>query len=144
MSVFAPAEASPAPADPLVARRTTGDRKAFLLLLPFVICSYAIFRYRDVHDLLGNSAIDGQVFYQIVTWFVLGIVALFCVWSGRTHWTRLRSGPLLWFTAYSTFAVLSAVYTLDPTITMFRGGQLIIALVLIISLTDYKARFCIS
>ena len=109
----------------------------FIGLTLLLLSSSATFRYRDVDDLWGGSAIDGQVLYHLCIWLILGVVAIYCVLTKKANLSLLSSGPLLWFYCYAVCATVSAIYSIGPALTVFRSYQLFVGLILVVSVKSY-------
>ncbi len=119
----------------------SGDRAPALwrpvLLVVLLLSSLAHFRHRDADELWGSSGLDAQVKFQIATWFVAGLFALYFLWRGRADVTLLRRGPLFWYCGYVALALFSTVYSNAPAMSLFRAMQLAVAIVLIISMREH-------
>jgi len=98
------------------------------ILLFYPIFIFAIHRRRDEADV---AVVDSSALFQI------GLTAIAGVWmlnrllhalKGFEH--ALLNSPLRWLTAYAIFAVLSATWADMASLTVFRGVQIVIFLML--------------
>lgn len=101
-----------------------------------MLTTFASFRSRHATELLGGAGIDAQVQYQLAIWVLFGGLAAWQLLNGRVELRLLGSGPLFWFACFGSLALLSSVHSAMPALTFFRSGQLLIALVLVVSLGE--------
>jgi O-antigen ligase len=103
------------------------------LVWVFLVFSFASFRLREASDLWTSGGFDQQVKFQVVSWLFLGVLALLLLITKKADLGLLRRGPLLFYCGFVLMAIISALYSLSPILTLFRSLQLAIAVVLVIS-----------
>ena len=108
-----------------------------LVLCLLIVTTFASFRSRDASALWGSGGIDAQVKFQLLSWLLLGCVALWLLATGRADLRLLRRGPLFWYCCFVALALLSTVYSASPKLTALRSMQLAVAVVLVISLREH-------
>lgn len=104
------------------------------LVATWVITTFATFRVRDVNDLLGGEAVDGQVAFQVASWGVLGLLAAALMLSGRTDYALLRRGPVAWYLGFSLLALLSSLFSVSPAFTLYYAYQNVVVVLLVCSM----------
>ncbi|MEM9588083.1 MAG: O-antigen ligase family protein, partial [Planctomycetota bacterium] len=90
----------------------------------------------DAEELMKSGGIDLQAKLQVAAWIGFGLLALRCVMRRRADLNLLLHAPLAWFVFYAATTVLSSVYSISPPLTLFRSGQGVIAILLVVSLRD--------
>jgi exopolysaccharide production protein ExoQ len=127
-----PSAATPAVADTPYPRLGWGCMLVALL----VFSTLATFRRRDVWELFQGSGMDQEIKFKIAVWMILGLVA-------GLHWRAvirnshlLFVAPLAFYTAYWFLALVSATYSLEPGLTLFRAGQIGVALALWLAIAE--------
>lgn len=100
----------------------------------WIITTFAMFRTRSINDLLGGDAVDGQVAFQVASWGLLGLLAVFCMLSGRLDLDLLRRGPVAWYLSFSCLALVSTLYSVNPVFTFFYAAQSITLILLVCSM----------
>tara|TARA_R110002049_G_scaffold27321_2_gene93955 strand:- start:8478 stop:9833 length:1356 start_codon:yes stop_codon:yes gene_type:complete len=101
-----------------------------------ILTTFVTVRLRDAEDLLKPGGIDTQAKYQILVWGFLGLIALRCILCRRADLKQLIQSPLMWFAIFVSTAVMSTAYSISPPLTLFRSGQLVIAVLLVVSLRE--------
>ena len=124
----------PAPS-PMQHSERAKSRWAFFVWL-FMLASFLSVRHRDAGDLMGEGGIDLQIKLQILAWFLLGLLALFLMGTKRAKVGLALQLPLFWYACYVLIAVASTAYSNSPELTLFRSGQLVVAMLLILSMGD--------
>ncbi len=99
-----------------------------------ILTSFASFRVRSAGALWDDGGIDAQVKFQIAVWILLGLLAVSYIFRGRGDFNSLKRGPLFFYCCFILLAFLSASYSPQPYLTLFRSGQLAIAVLLLVSL----------
>lgn len=106
----------------------------FATVAVWIITTFAMFRTRSINDLLGGNAVDGQVAFQVVSWGLLGLLAVSCVLSGRVDLNLLRRGPVAWYLAFTCLALASTLYSVNPAFTFFYAAQNLTLILLVCSM----------
>lgn len=99
-----------------------------------MILSFLTVRYRAAEDLMKPGGIDLQSKMQILAWFVLGLIAIRLVRIGRADLRLLLHPPLCWYTLFALLALISSLYSISPPLTLFRSGQVVIVILLVVSM----------
>ena len=115
--------------------RLNPGRVAMLVWL-FILASFVSVREREAAQLMSSDAFDTQVKLQILAWFLLGLLSVYLWVRGRTETKLLVAAPLCWYGIYILYAVFSASFSLSPPLTVFRSGQLLVTILLIVALRD--------
>ena len=116
--------------------------KIGVLFWIFILSTFASFRIRSATELWQQGGFDSQVKFQAGSWVMIGFVALILLIRRKVD-TKLFSpgGPLFWYTLYVLFAVFSAIYSSQPTLTLFRSFQILAAIIILssirLTLTDF-------
>ena len=99
------------------------------LLLFYPIFIFAIHRRRDEADV---AVVDNSALFQIGLTAICGLWVLNRLLHAIKGFERvLLNSPLRWLTAYAIFAVLSATWADMASLTVFRGVQILIFLMLV-------------
>jgi len=106
-----------------------------------ILISFITFRHREAEDLMRSGGIDAQAKFQILAWMGFGLLALRLMVSGRTDFKLLLHPPLVWMVVFVLTAVASTVHSISPPLTLYRSGQSVIAILLVISLREHSNRF---
>jgi hypothetical protein len=114
-------------------RATTPLAPAMFVWL-WILTAMASFRVRSGAELFIDGGFDWQVKFQIISWFLLGLLATWLLLSGRADLRLVASGPLLCYAVFVGAALFSVCVSQAPSLTAFRAVQHGIALVLVISL----------
>lgn len=98
--------------------------------------TFATFRRREIWQLLDGSGFDAEIKFKVVAWLVLGLLAA-TQWRmiARNSYLLLRA-PLLLFFLFWLLTMVSTIYSLSPSLTMFRSTQLGIVLAFGLILSD--------
>jgi hypothetical protein len=107
-----------------------------VLVWILIATTFASFRERHGSELFDAGGIDEQVVFQMVSWLGLGALATWLIATGRADLRLLRRGPLFWYCSFLAVALLSAVYSPAPQLTVYRALQQGVAVVLVISLRE--------
>ncbi len=100
------------------------------LVLLYPIFLLVVHRKRDEGDVAG---IDGSAVLQIALTGVCGIWVLHRLLAALKAFERLiLATPLRWLLAYAILAILSASWASMPSLTVYRGLQIAIFLVLVV------------
>lgn len=100
------------------------------LLLAYPVFLHLVSRSRSADEAL---VLDESAKYQVVATGIYGIyVALLLMRSPLLMFRSLFRRPLLWWTLYLVMAVLSAFWSAQPLLTLFRSGQVVIFFILTI------------
>lgn len=121
-------------AEPL--RRPATPLWPAMLIWLWILTSMASFRIRSGAELFDDGGFDGQVKFQIITWFLLGLLSTWLLVTRRADWRLLAGGPLLCYAIFVGAALFSVCVSPSPTLSGFRAIQHAVALVLVISLRD--------
>lgn len=110
------------------------------LLLAYPVFLHLVSRTRSADEAL---VVDESAKYQVAATMVYGIyVACLVMRSPLLLIQSLFRRPLLWWTLYLVLAVLSAFWSVQPLLTIFRSGQAVIFFILIVhamrSLTSFE------
>jgi O-antigen ligase len=111
-----------------------------MLFWVWILTAMASFRIRRGDELFGDGGFDTQVKFQILTWGLLGLVAVWLVVKQKAALRLLQGGPLMCYAIFVAAALFSVCVSPAPTMTAFRALQHGIALVLVISLRDNLKR----
>lgn len=128
---------------PLPAASPTAERTKFrwaMLVWLFILATFLSVRQRDAGDLMSDGGIDMQIKLQVAAWFLLGLLAVYLMGTKKSKVGLALQLPLFWYACYIFFAVVSTVYSAAPTLTLFRSGQLVVAMLLILSMGDLLNR----
>jgi hypothetical protein len=108
-----------------------------LIIVAFwMMSSMATFRTRDMSDLLGESAVDAQVLFQMASWGAFAALAGYFVYVRRFDFNLVRGGPILWYCLFLAFAGFSVVYSSSPALTFYYVVQLATIVILVCSLGE--------
>jgi hypothetical protein len=100
------------------------------LVLIYPLFLFIIHRRRDEGDV---AVVDTSATIQIALTAVCGLWALNRAMGALKIFEKIViSGPLRWLMAYGILAVLSCSWSDMPTLTLFRGGQLVVYLLLVV------------
>lgn len=100
------------------------------LLLAYPVFLHLVSRPRSADEAL---VVDESAKYQVAVTVVYGVyVALLLVRCPLSWIGSLFRRPLLWWTLYLVLAVLSALWSVQPLLTVFRSGQAVIFFILIV------------
>lgn len=114
--------------------------RSVVLFWGMIILSFLSFRQRDAEDLMKPGGIDLQAQLQAAAWIGFALVALLLVAKRRADLRLLLHAPLTWFAMYAGLAVFSTLYSVSPPLTLFRSGQVVIVILLVISLGENLRR----
>lgn len=112
------------------------DFRRIVLFWGMIILSFLTVRQRDAEDLLRPGGIDLQAQLQAAAWIGFGLVSLLLIAKRRAELKLLLHAPLTWFAIYAGIAVFSTLVSSSPALTLFRSGQVVITILLVISLRD--------
>ncbi|MEM9411755.1 MAG: O-antigen ligase family protein [Planctomycetota bacterium] len=104
-----------------------------------ILASFLSVRKRDASELMSNSGIDLQIKLQILAWVILGAIALVMLGTKKSKVKLSLQTPLFWYAIYIFLTVASTAYSNAPALTLFRSGQLVIMLLLILSMQEILA-----
>lgn len=128
----------------ILTRPATRERdrnyRIIVLLWALIMLSFVSFRQRDAEDLMRPGGMDLQVQFQAATWVGLGLIAWLLVAKRRAETKLLLYAPLTWFAVYAGLALISTLFSVSPPLTLFRSGQVVITILLVISLREYLHR----
>jgi O-antigen ligase len=111
------------------------------LVWTLVFVSFVSFRSRAPEELLKPGGIDLQAKLQAAAWIGFGLLALRLLLSRRAELKLLLYAPLTWFCMFAGLSVLSTFYSAAPALTLFRSGQVVVVILLVISLRENLNRF---
>lgn len=117
------------------------ERFWYIAIASLFISTTVNFRHRDLDDLWGSNSIDSQVLYQLLAWFVLGVIAIYRIIQRKVDLSLLSSGPIFWFFCYAVCALFSTIYSINPAYTFLRSSELLVGLILIISMKNHLNYF---
>ena len=107
---------------------------AAMLVWLFILASFLSVRERAASELLGGQGFDLQIKLQIAAWIALGFLALYLFFKQHVDLRFIGRAPLCWYCAYAIAAIVSSAYSVSPALTLFRAGQLMIVIFLVVSL----------
>lgn len=100
------------------------------MILLYPILLYAVARKRETDDVEG---IDASAMAQIA---ITGIGGVWCAQRLSVAWPAFRSilfkPPLLWIFLYAVLAASSTAWSERPSLTLYRGGQMVVYLLLVV------------
>ena len=105
-----------------------------------VFATFMTFRRRGMADLFVSGT-DAEIKVKLAIWAILGLIAL------KRYPVILQNSPLLFtfplvpYVAFCGLALLSVIYSLQPSLSAVRAGQIAIVIALALSMRDRAAEW---